>query len=73
MTAPPSKTCQRCNAAFGCGADVGHCWCSEQSFRMPLPKPGVSEFSDCLCPACLRAVAAERGLSRDAPEQIFKY
>ena len=67
MTPLPPKTCQRCNTVFGCGADMAQCWCSEESFRVPLPKPGASEFSDCLCPACLRAVAAASGLAdRDA-------
>jgi hypothetical protein len=70
MTTLPPKTCQRCNAVFGCGADADQCWCSEESFRMPLPKPGVSDFSDCLCPACLHTLAAERGYLPSAGDAI---
>ncbi len=59
----PRKTCQRCGAAFGCGATGDPCWCSDEAFRLPLPNPGESEFTDCLCTHCLREVAASAGLS----------
>ena len=51
------QTCERCGAQFGCNLN-GPCWCSAEPYRMPLPKPGESQFADCLCPACLREVAA---------------
>ncbi len=51
-------TCERCGAAFGCTPE-GTCWCAEEAVSLPLPKPGTSRFSDCLCRACLRAVAAD--------------
>lgn len=44
--------CGRCGAAFTCRLD-GNCWCAAEAFRLPVPSDG-----DCLCPACLRDVAA---------------
>jgi len=49
--------CERCGVAFECGtagAD-GSCWCMDESYRLPMPASG-----DCLCPACLRAAAAQQ-------------
>lgn len=54
--------CERCGTAFGCRnlGEAGTCWCSLETFRCPVPLPeGIGPFDDCLCPACLRAVAAE--------------
>lgn len=48
--------CERCGAAFGCNLD-GLCWCGAEAVRLPLPEPGKSAFSDCLCRKCLREVA----------------
>lgn len=55
-------TCERCGTVFGCRhlGESGACWCSLEEFRLPVPLPeGVGPFQDCLCPACLRDVAAE--------------
>ena len=54
-------TCSRCGAGFGCRNDgSGTCWCGEEAFRLPMPLPeGVGPFGDCLCPDCIRAVAAD--------------
>jgi hypothetical protein len=54
--------CERCGTTFGCRnlGEAGSCWCSLEKFRLPVPLPdGVGPFDDCLCPACLRAVAAD--------------
>lgn len=54
--------CERCGTAFGCrnNGEAGSCWCSREEFRLPVPLPDVAgAFEDCLCPSCLRAVAAE--------------
>ncbi len=53
--------CERCGAVFGCrNLGDGLCWCSAEAFRLPVPLPeGVGPYRDCLCPACLREVAAE--------------
>ena len=55
-------TCERCGTPFGCrntGESEG-CWCSLEEFRLPVPLPeGVGPYGDCLCPRCIRDVAAE--------------
>ena len=47
--------CEKCGAEFGCDP-AGDCWCKEESFRVPMPAGATS----CLCPKCLREMAAER-------------
>ena len=60
--------CERCGTRFGCnaGGPVGSCWCARESFSLPQPLPQeFAALADCVCPACLREVAAElagRGL-----------
>lgn len=54
--------CERCGTVFGCAnlGVEGSCWCSREEFRLPLPLPeGVGPFEECLCPSCLREVAAQ--------------
>jgi hypothetical protein len=46
--------CGRCGQMFDCTLG-GDCWCAAEPVRLPLPDAG----GDCLCPACLRALAAE--------------
>ena len=48
-------SCARCGTAFTCDLS-GHCWCMNEPAKLPMPAGG----EDCLCPACLRAAAAER-------------
>jgi hypothetical protein len=55
-----SLTCARCGAAFSCGAGTDHCWCFDESYRVPMPAP---DGADCLCPACLRAQARKTEVS----------
>jgi len=68
MSTPTNKarqtSCERCGAVFACNLD-GPCWCGEAGPRLPLPTPGTSAYSDCLCRVCLHEVAA--GLGEDAP------
>nr|WP_249158354.1 cysteine-rich CWC family protein [Bradyrhizobium jicamae] len=47
--------CVNCGTEFGCDPQGG-CWCAEEDFRVPMPSDG----SDCLCPACLRALADQQ-------------
>ncbi len=47
-------TCKRCGTEFGCTLDAKSCWCADENYQMPMPAEG----SDCLCPDCLRAAAA---------------
>ncbi len=49
-------TCERCGTPFTCTLG-GPCWCSGEDFKLPLPPQ--SDTSDCLCPSCLKAYAAE--------------
>ena len=55
---PPGRrlACARCGTAFECGLS-GDCWCAAEPYRLPLTAAGASE--DCLCPECLRKVAAQ--------------
>jgi hypothetical protein len=48
--------CARCGAEFSCGLSK-ECWCAAETARHPLPKAGTG-FDDCLCRACLQAIAA---------------
>ena len=51
--------CARCGAGFGCNP-AGSCWCGQEAFKLPVPLPGkYAAFGDCLCPGCLREIAAE--------------
>lgn len=53
------KTCSRCSAEFGCGAQSGeaHCWCKDMPAVMPVAG------ADCLCPVCLgKEIEAKVGL-----------
>jgi hypothetical protein len=62
MTALPRRlACARCGTTFECGSTAGQCWCAAEDFRLPMPAEG----EDCLCPACLRKMAAQ---AASAPE-----
>nr|WP_082747706.1 cysteine-rich CWC family protein [Bradyrhizobium macuxiense] len=60
MTSPSEKpsprrlACAKCGVEFSCTPE-GPCWCSDESFRLPMPTDG----GDCLCPACLRKLAEQ--------------
>ena len=47
--------CSGCGAEFDCYL-AGGCWCADESFRLPMP----ADASDCVCPECLRKMAAEQ-------------
>jgi hypothetical protein len=48
--------CAHCGRSFGCTLG-GPCWCSHEDYRLPLDAAGPA--TDCLCPDCLRALAAK--------------
>lgn len=50
--------CARCGAAFDCGSGgtEAACWCMDEAYRLPMPD--TTTGGDCLCPACLRAMAS---------------
>ena len=56
--APAPKACARCGAAFGCGAEAG-CWCEAVALPAEAAEALRKTYDDCLCPACLEAVAAQ--------------
>ena len=51
---PRRLACSRCNTEFACQLS-GACWCMEEPYRLPMP---TQDGSDCLCPDCLRSLAA---------------
>ena len=57
--------CARCGTAFECGSggsEDAACWCMDESYRLPMPEAGAG---DCLCPACLRAMAAKEPAAKE--------
>ncbi|QOZ31728.1 hypothetical protein XH92_08445 [Bradyrhizobium sp. CCBAU 53421] len=54
-TSPRRLACTACGSEFSC-SPAGSCWCSDESFRLPMPADG----GDCLCPACLRKLAEQQ-------------
>ncbi|WP_342726541.1 cysteine-rich CWC family protein [Bradyrhizobium sp. B097] len=52
---PRRLACTACGSEFSCSL-TGSCWCSDESFRLPMP----ADSSDCLCPACLRKLAEQQ-------------
>jgi Cysteine-rich CWC len=64
-------TCERCGVEFGCAGDrIEECWCNAEPYRLPLPALGApGRPRDCLCPACLRAAAAEAAPKAGAAER----
>jgi hypothetical protein len=49
--------CERCGAAFDCGAGTGSCWCAELELSDAARARVAGEFDGCLCPACLAEAA----------------
>jgi hypothetical protein len=57
--AESTQHCERCGAAFRCGAIAGDatCWCAS----LPaLPVERLLADARCLCPACLRNATAKQ-------------
>jgi hypothetical protein len=50
--------CERCGAAFGCGAGTGSCWCNDVELSDATRAALALSYERCLCPACLAAAAA---------------
>ena len=62
MPARPSPTgedrCPRCDAAFGCQIATGGCWCAQVALDDEQRTQLAAGYDGCLCPACLRELAA---------------
>lgn len=54
---PRTQRCEACGAAFGCGADVGRCWCDHVDLDGAALARLRANYGSCLCPDCLRAAA----------------
>jgi len=54
----PTDRCPRCDAAVGCGATTGGCWCNGMTLAPELRSALAERYEACLCPACLRELAA---------------
>ncbi|TKW75870.1 MAG: hypothetical protein DI543_22040 [Bradyrhizobium icense] len=52
---PRRLACSACGNEFSCNL-AGGCWCADEAFRLPMP----TDASDCLCPECLRKLAAKQ-------------
>ncbi len=61
-----NKTCQRCQASFGCTASLNElCWCMDYPTLLSMPN-ARAEMNDCVCPACLTSlIKAQIELSID--------
>jgi hypothetical protein len=71
MNAAPSPVfslCPRCGASFTCGAaGPGPCACAGIALGAALTAQLRQQYAGCLCPDCLRALAAaEAGTGRGA-------
>ena len=56
--ASKSERCPRCDATFGCGIATGGCWCRAVPLTVELRDRLAEQYEGCLCPACLRELAA---------------
>lgn len=54
-----STSCAACGRPFGCGADIGGCWCNGVETDDATLAQLAGTYSGCLCPDCLRAKAAQ--------------
>lgn len=59
-----SKQCPRCGARFECKVDdLRNCDCVAIKVAQPVLKTLQNRYSDCLCPNCLRKIAASPDVS----------
>ncbi|MBI1394482.1 MAG: hypothetical protein GC151_00770 [Betaproteobacteria bacterium] len=65
QTSRSSDTCPRCGARFRCGMqDTPPCACTTVRLTDVVLARLRERYEGCLCPACLRALAADPGLVR---------
>ena len=55
---PTRKLCPLCDSEFGGGFGAPGCWCEAVDVPPERLLPVRAVTSECLCPRCLRAVAA---------------
>jgi len=54
------KRCSKCGLSFDCGGLFG-CWCRDVKLDAATLAELRGQFADCLCPACLTALARSSG------------
>ncbi len=54
------KRCSKCGETFGCGGLPG-CWCRDVKLDEAALADLKLRHDDCLCPACLKALASPVG------------
>jgi hypothetical protein len=63
MSDPTSESepsvCASCGEAFGCGARLEGCWCSDLTLDSVAAEVLKNKFDACLCPKCLAAFASQ--------------
>ena len=68
VTNTTRSTCQSCNNDFGCGANLGGCWCTEVKLAAWQTEIIKAKFDNCLCPACLAAFAEKGAMKITHPD-----
>lgn len=54
---PREQRCEACGSTFGCGAEVGVCWCDDPRLDPATLARLRATYDLCLCPACLLPLA----------------
>jgi hypothetical protein len=62
----PNAGCPRCGTAFHCGAHEAACDCAMIELDTATLATLRNAYQDCLCPTCLRTLAAAESGSTDA-------
>jgi hypothetical protein len=66
MVFSKEKRCSKCGAAFDCGGLFG-CWCRDITLTEAQLAALRQSYVDCLCPACLKAVAESAAIPAENP------
>jgi hypothetical protein len=64
-----SQVCAACGTAFGCGAKLDGCWCTEVKLTDAQAAELRERFDDCLCPSCLGSIAARPAIKVIYPDK----
>lgn len=54
-----SDRCPRCDGEVGCAIATGACWCAGVTLPAQRQRELAERYDGCLCPACLRELAAQ--------------
>ena len=56
---PKRKVCEACGKEFACFSPCGPCWCEDVKLSSETLAELRAQYSECLCPACLKDAAAK--------------